>query len=114
MPMASATCWLSATARIAMPLRDFRKNQPKAARKPGAISEYIRPRSTPLDSRRTVNGQSPTDGRLLHVLDADARLQRGLPAVLVGDRRRQLHLVAAPVGVGHRRVLLGHVPPAHL
>src|SRR5437773_7406101 len=34
MPMASATCWLSATARIAMPLRDFRKNQPKAARKP--------------------------------------------------------------------------------
>src|SRR4029453_5493402 len=33
MPMAIATCWLSATARMAMPLRDFRKNQPKPARK---------------------------------------------------------------------------------
>src|SRR5262245_34735812 len=33
MPMAMATCWLSATARIAMPLRDRRKNQPKPARK---------------------------------------------------------------------------------
>src|SRR6267143_1448341 len=28
-----ATCWLSATARIAMPLRDFKKNQPNPARK---------------------------------------------------------------------------------
>ena len=33
MPMAMATCWLSATARMAMPLRDFTKNQPKPARK---------------------------------------------------------------------------------
>src|SRR5213594_1797546 len=32
MPMAMATCWLSATARIAMPLRDFKKNQPNPAR----------------------------------------------------------------------------------
>src|SRR5882762_6702105 len=32
MPIAIATCWLSATARIAMPLRDFRKNQTKPAR----------------------------------------------------------------------------------
>ena len=32
MPMAMATCWLSATARMAMPLRDFTKNQPKPAR----------------------------------------------------------------------------------
>jgi hypothetical protein len=31
--MAMATCWLSATARMAIPLRDFRKNQPKMARK---------------------------------------------------------------------------------
>jgi len=31
--MAMATCWLSATARIAMPLRDLRKNQPNPARK---------------------------------------------------------------------------------
>ena len=30
--MAMATCWLSATARMAMPLRDFTKNQPKPAR----------------------------------------------------------------------------------
>src|SRR5215471_18770691 len=33
MPMAMATCWLSATARMAMPLRDQRKNHPKAAMK---------------------------------------------------------------------------------
>src|SRR5437867_3079444 len=33
MPMAMATCWLSATARIAIPLRDMRKNQPNALRK---------------------------------------------------------------------------------
>src|SRR4029434_8967269 len=32
MPIAIATCWLSATARIAMPLRDFKKNQPNPAR----------------------------------------------------------------------------------
>src|SRR3989441_2322070 len=32
-PIAIATCWLSATARIAIPLRDFRKNQPKTPRK---------------------------------------------------------------------------------
>ena len=32
MPIAIATCWLSATARIAMPVRLFRKNQVKAAR----------------------------------------------------------------------------------
>src|SRR5437773_1171663 len=32
MPMAMATCWLSATARMAMPFRDFRKNQPKPVR----------------------------------------------------------------------------------
>jgi hypothetical protein len=32
-PMAMATCWLSATARMATPLRDLRKNQPKPARK---------------------------------------------------------------------------------
>src|SRR5262245_2821695 len=32
MPTAMATCWLSATARMAMPLRDFRKNHPKPAR----------------------------------------------------------------------------------
>src|SRR6267143_5751 len=189
MPMASATCWLSATARIAMPLRDFRKNQPKATRKPmltpapsswmggmnsgptrkgssrigsgsgfvpekivngptprridaspmvamttamtgrpmsrrsmtrsstkpREISEYIRPISTPLDSRRAVNCQSTTDGRLLRVLQADARLDDGLPAVLVRDVGGQLHLVAAAVeGVDHRRVLLGHEAPAHL
>src|SRR6266568_809544 len=33
MPMAMATCWLSATARMAIPLRDMRKNQPNALRK---------------------------------------------------------------------------------
>src|SRR5262245_61623792 len=33
MPMAMATCWLSATARMAMPLRDLRKNHPKVDRK---------------------------------------------------------------------------------
>ena len=33
MPIAMATCWLSATARIAIPLRDFTKNQPNPARK---------------------------------------------------------------------------------
>ncbi len=32
MPIAIATCWLSATARIAMPVRLFRKNQVKPAR----------------------------------------------------------------------------------
>src|SRR6266446_481379 len=33
MPMASATCWLSAMARMAMPLRDRRKNHPNPPRK---------------------------------------------------------------------------------
>jgi hypothetical protein len=33
MPIAIATCWLSATARIAMPVRLLRKNQVKPARK---------------------------------------------------------------------------------
>src|SRR5438876_305924 len=33
MPIAIATCWLSATARIAMPIRLFKKNQVKIARK---------------------------------------------------------------------------------
>ena len=33
MPIAIATCWLSATARIAMPMRLFKKNQVKIARK---------------------------------------------------------------------------------
>ena len=32
MPIAIDTCWLSATARIATPMRLFRKNQVKAAR----------------------------------------------------------------------------------
>src|SRR5262245_9326442 len=32
MPIAIATCWLPATARMAMPLRDLRKNHPKPPR----------------------------------------------------------------------------------
>src|SRR4029453_6227951 len=57
MPMAMATCWLSATARMAMPVRDFRKNQPKPARKARltpAPSSWIGGRK----SGPTMNGSS--------------------------------------------------------
>src|SRR5215471_11328698 len=242
MPIAIATCWLSATARIAMPLRDLRKNQPNPARKtrltapprswiggmnsgpmtngssrmgsgrgfvpaprkvgpiprridaspmvamttaitgrpmslrrvtrsrakpkptmtsrpsmiasqsgapqtsrlaattspaiitnspcakftasvalytrtnPSAMSAYMRPISTPLEVNSSRNPRSSSTGRCpLHVLDADAGLDRGLPAILVRDGRRQLDLVPSAVErVDHRRVLVRDVAPAHL
>src|SRR6185436_17730837 len=84
--------------------------------KPSAISEYIKPIITPFDmSRKKKASASDMGGLSLHVLDVDARANDGLPAVLVGDARGQLHLAGAAVeGLDHRRVLLGHEPPAHL
>src|SRR6185436_9081069 len=241
MPMAMATCWLSATARMAMPLRDFTKNQPKPARnskltrpptswmggmnrgpstmgssgigrgkgrdpapnvvgpiprrmaarpivamttamtgrpislrsitrsrakpkaimvarpsaidthsgafqmsraaatrmpaiitnspwakltasvalytstKPSAMSAYMSPMRIPLDIKsRKKPKSSDTSGGSLHVLDPDARLDGGLPAVLVRDRRRQLDLVLAAVErADHLRILVGHVEAPH-
>src|SRR5207244_1220635 len=145
-----ATCWLSATARMAMPARLRRKNQPKAARNtrlvaapttwmggissgprtigasgigsgsafvaapnPSAINEYMSPIRTPLDSSSAPNCQSSIRGP--HGLDPDAGVDRRLPPVLVGHRRRHLHVVPARVeGVDEHRVLLGDVAPPHL
>src|SRR5216117_4536789 len=73
------------------------------------------PMSRPLESRSRVNCHSTMRGDLLRVLDAGQRPERGLPAVLVGDRGGQLDLVPPPVeGVDHGGVLLGDVPPANL
>ncbi len=56
--------------------------------KPSAISAYMSPMRIPLDiSSRKKPKSSDTGGRSFHVLDPDARLDGGLPAVLVGDRR---------------------------
>src|SRR2546430_15578733 len=60
-PIAIATCWLSATARIAIPLRDFRKNQPKTPRKTRLTDA---PRSWIGGMKRgaTMNGSSLVGG----------------------------------------------------
>src|SRR5437762_13188371 len=55
------------------------------------------PMSRPLESRSRVNCHSTMRGDLLRVLDAGQRPERGLPAVLVGDRGGQLDLVPPPV-----------------
>src|SRR5262249_34380765 len=89
---------------------------------PSAISEYMRPISTPLDSSSSENCQSSMHGvppgagrRRLDVLDLHARLGRRRASILVGDRRGQLDLAASRVeGVDDPRVLLGHVAPPHL
>src|SRR5216117_3242306 len=68
------------------------------------------PMSRPLESRSRVNCHSTMRGDLLRVLDAGQRPERGLPAVLVGDRGGQLDLVPPPVeGVDHGGVLLAEV-----
>src|SRR3990170_2472416 len=83
--------------------------------KPSAMREYMSPIRMPLDIRRAKNCHSNTRRRLLHILDLDARLDRRLAAVLVGDRRRQLYLIPAGVeGVDDRRVLLGDEAAADL
>src|SRR5260221_85892 len=108
MPMAIATCWLSATARMAMPIRLFRKNQVKAARntRPSAIKPYIRPISSPSDSNSSVNCQSmysdmhqfPGRRRLaFDVVDLHGRADHLLAAVLVGDLGGELDLRPAAV-----------------
>src|SRR4029077_5371800 len=83
---------------------------------PSAISVYIRPIMMPLDSSRSRKPKSSATGRgLRDVLDAHARLDGRLSAVLVGDARRKLGLPGPPVQrVDHRRVLVGHVAPPHL
>src|SRR6266542_2925850 len=80
------------------------------------MSAYISPMRIPLESSSSKKPKSSdTDGRSLDVLDAGARLDGRLPAILVGDGRGQLHLVPAPVErVDDRRVLLGDEPAAHL
>src|SRR5262245_52871220 len=80
------------------------------------MSEYMRPMSSPLDiSSMKKPRSSDMGGHLLGGVDVHGRAHGGLAAVLVGDGRGQLHAVLASVeGVDYRRVLLGHVAPAHL
>src|SRR6266540_623360 len=80
------------------------------------MSAYISPTRIPLESSSSRKPRSSSmRERSLDVLDAGARLDGRLPAVLVGDGRGQLDLVLAPVeGVDHRHVLLGNEPPPHL
>src|SRR2546430_15045123 len=56
-PIAIATCWLSATARIAIPLRDFRKNQPKTPRKT-RLTDAPRSWIGGMNRGPTMNGSS--------------------------------------------------------
>src|SRR5262245_29276789 len=78
--------------------------------KPSAISAYISPMRIPLDSNPSRKPRSsPTGGHSLDVLDQDAGLDGRLAAVLVGDDRAQLDLLAARVErLDHRRVLVCH------
>src|SRR2546422_2028067 len=60
-PIAIATCWLSATARIAIPLRDFRKNQPKTPRKT-RLTDAPRSWIGGMNKGPTMNGSPPIGG----------------------------------------------------
>src|SRR5262249_11427874 len=83
---------------------------------PRAMSAYIRPMSTPLESRSRKKPRLSGKGRRsLDVLDPDARPDGRLAAVLVGDGRGQLDLVPPRVeGVDHGGVLVGDETAAHL
>src|SRR5712692_10571097 len=84
--------------------------------KPSAMSAYMSPMRSPLDISSRKNPKSSDTGRRsFDVFDPDARFDVGLPAVLVGDARRQFDLVLASVErVDHGGVPLRHESPAHL
>src|SRR5512144_1276321 len=98
--------WAKFTASVALYTRT----------NPSAIKVYIRPIMMPLDSSRRRNPKSSNTGRgLRDVLDAHARLDGRLSAILVGDARRKLGLGLPPVQrVDHRGVLVGHVAAPNL
>src|SRR5258708_38607894 len=77
---------------------------------------YIRPIMMPFDSSRSRKPKSSDTGRgLRDVLDADARLDGRLSAILVGDARRELGFRRPTVQrIAHRRVLVAPVAAPHL
>src|SRR4029450_1813306 len=77
---------------------------------------YIRPVRSPLErSRKKKFSSSDMRGNPLDVRDPHARLDGGLPAVLVGDDGRELDLLGASIeSVDDRSVLLENEAPPHL
>src|SRR5713101_2898165 len=98
--------WAKFTASVALYTRT----------KPRAMSAYISPMRIPLDIRSRKNpNSSDTAARSFHVLDVDAGLDGGLPAILVSDGGGQLdRLLASVQRIDHGSVPLGHESPAHL
>src|SRR5260370_42498960 len=77
---------------------------------------YIRPIMMPFDSSRSRKPKWSDTGRgLRDVLDADARLDGRLSAILVGDARRELGFRRPTVQrIDDRRVLVSHEATPHL